>query len=334
MTVSTVSATTDSVVDSTREPTFCSNVVNLPIRDLLPFDLPPRTAGEDADHVRTLAESATALPPIVVHRPTMQVIDGLHRLRAAQLRGETAITAVFFDGDVKEAFVLAVRLNATHGLPLTLADRKAAAREIFALYPQWSDRRIAGLAGVSPKTVSAIRRRSTVEFPHPTGRIARNGVLYRSDEQARVRAAELFAADPSASAREIALAAGVSTTTAKDVRKRLRSGDEPVRSRKPAAGSTSERDPVGKPARPTAPGAAAKRSDTAFVLDRMRKDPSLRFTESGRAVLRWLEVPFGGADLETVVDKIPSHCAPGLAEVARQRSRDWEQLAELLDHRT
>jgi len=34
------------------------------------------------------------------------------------------------------------------------------------------------------------------------------------------------------------------------------------------------------------------------------------------------------------VDKIPSHCAPGLAEVARQRSRDWDQLAELLDHCT
>lgn len=332
MTVSTVSATTDNVVEWTRDPPFCSNVVNLFIRDLLPFALSPRKGGEDADHVRTLAESAATLPPVVVHRPTMQVIDGLHRLRAAQLVGETTIAAVFFDGDVKEAFVLAVRLNAVHGLPLTLADRKAAAREIFSLYPQWSDRRIAGVAGVSPKTVSAIRRRSTVEFPHPTSRIGRNGVLYRSNEQTRRLAAELFTANPEASAREIAVAAGVSVTTAKDVRKRLRNGEESAPFGK-STGSVAGRDPVDKPAKGIDAGPEGHRSDTAYVMDWMRRDPSLRFTESGRAVLRWLEVPFGGADPETVVDKIPSHCAPGLAEVARQRSRDWIQLAELLDRR-
>jgi ParB-like chromosome segregation protein Spo0J len=328
MTVSAVSATKENFVDLlARESSFYSNVVNLPIRALLPFDSSPRTAGADADHVRTLAESATALPPIVVHRPTTQVIDGLHRLRAAELRGETTIAAVFFDGDIKEAFVLAVKLNSMHGLPLTLADRKAAACEILSLYPQWSDRRIAGVAGVSPKTVSAIRRRSDAELPHPTGRIASNGVLYRSNEQTRQLAAELFAADPNASAREVALAAGVSVTTAKDVRKRLRNGKEQA-SHKPAA------VPGHKPERKAMPATAGQRADTAYVLDRMRRDPALRFTESGRAVLRWLEVPFGGADLETVVDKIPSHCAPGLAEVARQRSRDWKQLAELLDHCT
>lgn len=330
MTVSAVSAMKKNFVDLlTRESPSSLNAVNIPIQDLLPFDASPRTAGEDGDHVRALAESASVFPPIVVHRPTRQVIDGLHRLRAAQLRGETTIAAVFFDGDSKEAFVLAVKLNAMHGLPLTLADRKAAAQEILSLYPQWSDRRIAGVAAVSPKTVSAIRRRSTVESPHPTGRIASNGVLYRSNEQARQFAAELFAAEPNASAREVALAAGVSVTTAKDVRKRLRSGEEPA-SRKSAAGSPAEH----KPARNAAPATTGQREDTAYVLDRMRRDPALRFTESGRAVLRWLEVPFGGADLQTVVDKIPSHCAPGLAEVARQRSRDWDQLAELLDHCT
>ncbi len=321
MTVTAVSAEENFADPLNRESRFYSNVVNVPIRDLVPFAAAPRTA-EDAEHVRALAESAVAPPPIVVHRATAQIIDGLHRLRAAQLRGETTIAAVFFDGDVKEAFVLAVKLNAMHGLPLTLADRKAAAREILSLYPQWSDRRIAGVAGLSPKTVAAIRRRSDEEFPRPTGRLASNGVLYRSNEQARRRAAELFEADPDASAREVALAAGVSVTTAKDVRKRLRSGEEPV-SRK---GS--------KPARGAAIGTAGQRTDPAYVLDRMRRDPALRFTESGRAVLRWLEVPFGGADLKTVVDKIPSHCAPGLAEVARQRSRDWDQLAELLDHCT
>jgi ParB-like chromosome segregation protein Spo0J len=328
MTVSAVSSTKKNFVDLlTRESPVYSNVVSLPIQDLLPFDSSPRAAGEDAEHVRRLAESSSTLPPIVVHRPTMQVIDGLHRLRAARSRGAATIAAVFFDGDAKEAFVLAVKLNAMHGLPLTLAERKAAARQIFSLYPQWSDRRIAGVAGVSPKTVSAIRRRVTVDFPHPAARIASNGVVYRSNAHARQVAARLFAADPNASVREIAEATGMSVTTAKDVRKRLRH-------RANTASGDLEDGDGHKRMRTAAHPATRPQPDIAEVLDHMRRDPSLRFTESGRAVLRWLEVPFGGVDLKTVVDKIPSHCAPGLAEVARQRSRDWEQLAELLDHCT
>ncbi|MEV0372122.1 hypothetical protein AB0I10_20205 [Streptomyces sp. NPDC050636] len=59
----------------------------VPIIALRPADS-PRTAGESSDHVRKLAELTTPLPPIVVHRPTMRVVDGMHRVRAAVLRGE------------------------------------------------------------------------------------------------------------------------------------------------------------------------------------------------------------------------------------------------------
>jgi hypothetical protein len=62
----------------------------------------------------------------------MRVIDGMHRLRAAQLRGDHGVEVKFFDGDADEAFIAAVRANITHGLPLTLADRKAAAQRILA----------------------------------------------------------------------------------------------------------------------------------------------------------------------------------------------------------
>jgi hypothetical protein len=117
----------------------------------------PRRSGESLEHIRRLAESEAELPPIVVHRATMRVIDGMHRLRAAELRGEDEIEVRFFDGDEASSFVLAVQANITHGLPLSLADRKAAAVHIMTLYPQWSDRMVASAAGLAAKTVAASR---------------------------------------------------------------------------------------------------------------------------------------------------------------------------------
>ncbi|MFD6157265.1 ParB/RepB/Spo0J family partition protein [Nocardia sp. NPDC060256] len=321
-----------SVTGSIHEILFCSNIVDLPISDVLPSDAPPRTAVVNASHIRMLAESATALPPIVVHRKTMQVVDGWHRLRAAQLRGETTIAAVLFDGGPAEVFVLAVKLNTAHGLPLPLADRKAAALRILSLYPQWSDRAIAAIAGISHKTVGVLRCRSTGENSQSTGRIARNGVLHRSaGRQGRQRAAELFGVDPNASARKVALAADISVTTAKDVRKRLRAGESPVSSRESAADATSTPRPACEPAGNTQVHAPL-RVDAAEMLQRLRRDPSLRFTEIGRKLLRWLEAPFDdGVDWNTVVGSLPNHCTLSIAEIARQRSREWQQLALLLD---
>ncbi|MFI5781199.1 ParB/RepB/Spo0J family partition protein [Nocardia sp. NPDC051570] len=312
----------------TGETLSCSNIVELPIADLLPSDSSPRTAGENASHTRMLAESATTLPPIVVHRATMQVIDGLHRVRAAQLRGDTTIAAVLFDGQPAEAFVLAVKLNAVHGLPLSLADRKAAALRIVSSYPDWSDRSIAAIAGISHHTVAAIRSRSTGKSAQSTGRVARNGVLHRSTgKRGRQRAAELFAADPNASARKVALAADISITTAKDVRKRLRAGEQ-IGS---ATDVASARGPARLPAR-SVRTPHPQEIDTTEILQRLRRDPSLRFAETGRKLLRWLETPFGNdVDWNTIARSLPNHCTRSIAQLARQRSQEWQQLANLLD---
>src|SRR5947208_3251503 len=68
----------------------------------------PRITGENTEHASRLAELDKPLPPIVVHRSTMRVVDGMHRVRAAVLRGDEFIDAVFFDGSADDAFVLAV----------------------------------------------------------------------------------------------------------------------------------------------------------------------------------------------------------------------------------
>ena len=81
----------------------------------------------------------------------------MHRLRAAELQGRDRIDVEYFDGSQEEAFALAVELNVTHGLPLSLADRKAAAARILAGRPQMSYRVVAAMTGLSPKTADVIR---------------------------------------------------------------------------------------------------------------------------------------------------------------------------------
>jgi hypothetical protein len=39
----------------------------------------PRLEGENLEHIKTLAEVEASWPPILVHRQTMRVIDGMHR---------------------------------------------------------------------------------------------------------------------------------------------------------------------------------------------------------------------------------------------------------------
>lgn len=159
-------------------------VTRVPISSLVIAES-PRVAGVQMDHARTLAESGAQLPPILVHRKSMRVIDGAHRVLAAKLGGRKFISARFFDGDDATAFVVAVQANVTHGLPLTHAERVAAATRIVNSHPQWSDRLIASHTGLSPKTVGAVRSRSSEEFPQSDVRVGRDGRVRRISDRVR-----------------------------------------------------------------------------------------------------------------------------------------------------
>jgi hypothetical protein len=58
-----------------------------------------------------------SLPPLLVDRRSMRVIDGMHRLMAALLKKRETIDVEFFDGSYADAFLLAVEANVAHGLP-------------------------------------------------------------------------------------------------------------------------------------------------------------------------------------------------------------------------
>lgn len=165
----------------------------------------PRRSGEDMEHIHALAQSESPLPPIVVCRSTMRVIDGMHRLRAAKMRGESMIEVRLFDGDRARAFLLAVRSNVAHGLPLSLTDRKAAASRIIESYPEMSNRMIALATGLSAKTVTGIRGCPTGADSQSDSRVGRDGRTrpVNSAERREV-AIRLMSDNPQASLREIA----------------------------------------------------------------------------------------------------------------------------------
>ncbi|MGC4994507.1 ParB N-terminal domain-containing protein [Nocardia salmonicida] len=335
-----------------------SDVVQIPIERIRVWGS-PRVAGEDSLHVQALVEVVDHLPPIVVHRRTLTVIDGVHRLRALQRVGARLIDAVYFDGDAREAFVLAVQANCGHGLPLSLADRKAAAVRILGEYSEWSNRRIAVVVGLSDKTVAVIRRRAGAENPHQPGeRVGRDGVSYPIESGERRRLAlEFLESHPDASSKEVALATGISLTTAKRSRSDFREIDSPAGRQSEGMGSIAERDSAApetsnwqpaeeltasieqsaeqlKPSNQQQSAGEDRVHDLGTVVRGLRADPALRFTEHGRKLIRMLDaLPVEPAMWKVIVDNLPNHCASQVIELSRQHSQNWQRLADALTQR-
>lgn len=334
-----------------------TDVVAVPILTLWPADS-PRLNGEDQAHIARLAEMEGPLPPILVDRRTMRVIDGMHRLMAASMLGRETINVIFYDGSETDVFLRAVQENIAHGLPLSQPDRRAAAERIIASHPHLSDRAIGEVAGLAAKTVAAIRKRSSHNVPRSSSRLGRDGRVRPLDSgTGRQRAAELLIERPEASLRDVARVAGISPATVLDVRKRLKRGESPVPSKAGAAGTggagadgsrsedrsaargtsthlggaglsvpspRSGRWPISRPAVP----------DPATTVEKLLRDPSLRDNEQGRGMLRLLHMSAVGAEqLPDAVPTVPPHCIVTIVRLARQFSMMWQEFAKDLDGR-
>jgi hypothetical protein len=270
----------------------------------------------------------------------MQVIDGRHRLRAALLRGRDTIDVVFFDGSEEHAFIRAVEENITHGLPLNLAERKAAAMRIMAMHPQLSDRAIATHTGLAARTVGMLRRCSTEERAQSNTREGMDGRRRPLDAtEGRLRAADLIAEHPEASLREIAKTAGVSLGTAHDVRSRLRRGEDPI----PRGRRTEAPEPppaavdayaVGAPITAEIADAPAASAELPLLLEKLAKDPTLRLTDPGRRILRLLFSSTVIADWPELADSVPPHRVEAILKIAQQCAKDWDLLAQSLQRQT
>ncbi|GAA4963284.1 ParB-like chromosome segregation protein Spo0J [Nonomuraea thailandensis] len=322
-------------------------IVCVPIATLMPGES-PRLAGQDQEHVARLAEIDGPLPAILVRRSDRRVIDGMHRLLAALVRGQKDIDVEFFDGTTEDAFLHAVQANIAHGLPLTHADRRAAAIRIVASHPHMSDRAIARASGLGAKAVAAIRRRSTDSVPQLNARIGRDGrVRPLSGASGRLRAAEVIARNPDASLREVARLAGISPATASDVRKRMLSNEPPTMilpvtgtaegAAEGAAGPVPDAampDQIGRRRAEQATTAQLPQPEPSLVLDKLLRDPSLRLKEEGRQLLRLLkETAMAMESWSELIAAVPPHWEHVVVRLARQYAATWHQFAQELDER-
>ena len=302
-------------------------VYRVPIASLRPGES-PRLQGTDREHVTRLAELETPLPPILVDRRSRRVIDGMHRLLAAMVKGCDTIEVEFFDGSPEDAFLKAVQRNITHGSPLTQADRRAAAARIIETHPQLSDRSIAECAGLGAKSVAALRRCLTDAVPQLNARrLGRDGRLRPlSTADGRRRAAELMSETPTASLREVAAKSGISLATVSDVRKRIARGLSPV--------PDGHADPATADAAAPPPGAPAALADPAPLLNKLLCDPALRYSEDGRKllqVMRHNSVLDG--DWVRLLDAVPAHGESIVVHLARYFAQQWAAFAKEVEGR-
>lgn len=268
------------------------------------------------DHARALAEYDGEVPPILVSQGDYVVIDGAHRVHAAKLQGRTEICCEVFDGSDADAFIEFVQRNVSHGLPLTLAERRAAARRILAIQPDWSDRRIAATCALSPGAVGRMRSGT------PTGdiaerRIGRDGRSRPRDPQAvRGRIVAALTEDPHAPLRAIALRTGSSPETVRSVRLELGSTPKPVPDPHPEP-TSADLSP-----HPGEKSGLEVASDVAFTS-----------TPEGTRFALWFSATNIDGSWRDYVDNIPLSKVYEIADEARRRASFWSEFARSVENR-
>jgi ParB-like chromosome segregation protein Spo0J len=349
----TISTSTDPYV-SADYLNIMSKIEHLPQEPVRVSTVVPgpylREAGTNHAHVQLLADAAgsSALPPIVVQRSTYRVIDGMHRLAAARLRGSDTVNAVLLDCTDEEALVLAIKLNTLHGLPLSKADRISGAKRILMAHPDWADRAVASVTGMSAKTIAVLRNRSSGEVIPFEKRLGRDGKRRPvSAVEGRKRATAYLEAHPDASLREVAREADVSIGTVHSIRRQMRNGTDPAAPTKlapePAEPQVASHVRAAVAADQFADVLAQGTHDVArfrhqawsTISIKVANDPSLRYTEGGRAFLRWMtQHAMHAEDWRELVGAVPVHWVGDVTEIAESVSVEWRLFAAQLRRRS
>ncbi len=298
-----------------------------------------RQTGTDAAHVQLLADAAVSvsLPPILVQEEGLRVIDGLHRIEVAKLRGQHSIRARLVSCTDEEALILAIRSNTLHGLPLSKKDRISGAKRVLEAHPDWSDRAVAEIAGLSAKTIASLRNRSAADGKFTGKRLGRDGKRRPiTTGDGRKRAIQYITAHPEAPLREVAREVGISLGTAHDVRERMRRGTDQEMDREvtPEPCSATEALLDGEPSPPVPVRAKApsiQQPAWSKISSKLVGDPALKYSEGGRAFLRWMSAHCLEADeWRPFIDAVPMHWRKDIGRMADSMSCEWRQFAEQL----
>jgi ParB-like chromosome segregation protein Spo0J len=282
-----------------------------------------RFDGEDQEHARSLASRLDDCPAILVEKSTMTVIDGAHRVLAARMLGRETIVVRYFTGDHEEAFVEAVKANVAHGKPLTLAEREAAAKTVLAIHNDWSNRLLAHACGLSDKTIGRLRE-TTAEVPQSTTRIGRDGRRRPTDTRVlRTEIATALRVQPDARPDDLARSLSTSPATVRDVRKRIESGNDPVRPER-AVHAT----------RPLSYGASDDRRELSTAPVDWTSDRAILSLPGGGGFAEWLaQTRIESKDWEAHMTEIPLGRIPQLIADAKSRATEWTNFADSLEQR-
>jgi transposase-like protein len=204
--------------------------------------------------------------------------------------------------------------------PGSRRERQRAVRAVLAAHPEWADRRIGTLCGVSPRTVGRLRAQlaetsgsDRIEWAEV--RIGRDGRARPTDPAAqRERIVAALVERPDASLRDIARTVGVSPETVRSVRATLL--DDPDLASSPAPVILAEWRAVRDRTEPWQP-------DHAFTSH-----------EDGCLTAEFLErTDVRECDLERHVGAVPLSRVYEVSDEARRRAAFWSQLAERVEAR-
>jgi hypothetical protein len=271
-------------------------------------------------------------PPVLVRRSDNKIVDGHYRYLAARELGHDVIECRYFDGGDQETFLEALRLNCSHGLPLSLREREMAASRLMGFHPEWSDRRIAKLCSVAPGTVWRVREAAGLaDHVDPSAsRVGRDGKRRPVDPQAsRARIVSLLNEKPNGSIREIARLTGSSPATVRSVKIKLAletggCNTDGARVRDTFASisplTTIDLQTLG-------------RAPVAHLSSNWLDDSALQSTDEGRGFVDWFEKTCIDEQWRRFVEGIPISRVYELSDEARRRAAEWLDFASMLEER-
>lgn len=122
------------------------------------------TQSDVVEEYATAMKAGIEFPPIIVFTDgkSFWLVDGYHRCEAATDADICELPVDLREGDLRDAILFAVGVNATHGVRRSNADKRAAVLTLLndESWGTWSDRKIARLCGVSQPFVSSLRKQT------------------------------------------------------------------------------------------------------------------------------------------------------------------------------
>ena len=124
-------------------------------------------------------EDGVEFAPVVVFEIDGKrfLADGFHRFAAAKLAGLEWLWADIRQGERGNALAHAIRVNSTHGLRFSNADKRHAVELALREFPDTSDRVLAEICKVSPPFVAKLRKQVETDSTSET-RMGKDGKKY------------------------------------------------------------------------------------------------------------------------------------------------------------